>query len=199
MFFCQQLLDAKHIFHKCHLTEPQAKGVLDALNLVNSYYQPEVPETPQNNSHPSLVASLYSDRYSNMKLGSMPGEIEEELNENMLQNLLEEQISRELSGIAMVKSVEEENLGNLEDHQKRKEMFLECRSMWRKALIKSIEQELIETKNPKGADIMYLFFILFRRFFIFFSKACTLEWCMDVQQHVDHSISTPKKSFSYGL
>ena len=132
------------------MTEPQAREVFKALRLSNPTYQPHVPESHRPIKYPSLVESWYSDRISwDVKLNSVPGKLERELDEVKLQELFEEQISRELSGFTPIVSVENEKEDG-EENERRKKMFLDCRSEWRKALIASIEKELFEIKNSKG-------------------------------------------------
>lgn len=105
--------------------------------------------------YPALVKTWYSDRISlSAKLGSVSGKLERELDESKLKELFEAQISRELSGFTPLRSIEDEKEGS-EENEKRKAMFLECRSKWRKALIASIEKELLEIKNSKGTLLYF--------------------------------------------
>lgn len=132
------------------MTEPHAKGVFKALRLANPNYQPSVPESQNKIRYPTLVDSWYSDRTSlDAKLNSIPGKLERELDESKLKELFEEQISRELSGFTPIVSVEDEREGG-QENEKAKALFLECRREWGKALIESIEKELLEIKNTKG-------------------------------------------------
>ena len=123
---------------------------MKALRLVIPDYQPNTPESRSQIKYPTLVKSWYSDRVNlDEKLQSVPGKLERELDELRLKELFEQQILQELSGFTPIKSVEDDK-GDSEMNQRRKEMFLECRSKWRKALIESIEKELFEIKNSKG-------------------------------------------------
>lgn len=132
------------------MTEPQAKGVFKALRLANPNYQPSVPESQNQIRYPSLVESWYSSRISwDVKLNSVAGKLERELEELKLKELFDEQISRELSGFTPILSVED-NQEDSKENDKRKQMFLDYRSKWRKALIENIEKELFEIKNSKG-------------------------------------------------
>ncbi len=101
-------------------------------------------------SYPSLLKSWYTDRDNlDIKLKSVPGKLENELEESRLQELFEEQISRELSGFTPIMSIEDDNEENKEN-EKLKEMFLECRSKWKEALIESFEKDMFKTKNSQG-------------------------------------------------
>lgn len=155
----QQQLDINHIFYKCNLTEPQAKGVLKALQLVKPYYSPKVPESSDEVKYPALVKSWYLERGNvHPELNSVPGCLVNELDEAKLKELFEQQISKELSGFTPILSIESEKDISGEN-EKSKALFLECRDTWRKALIESIEKELIEIKNSKGT-VLLPFFIL---------------------------------------
>lgn len=132
------------------MTEPQAKGVANAIKLVNPHFRPTVDESQRQINYPSLVQSWYSDRNnSDIKLKSAPGRLERELNETRLHELFEEQISRELSGFTSILSIEDNNEDNKEN-EKLKEMFLECRNKWKEALVESFEKEMFKTQNTKG-------------------------------------------------
>ena len=157
--FFQQQLDINYIFHKCSLTEPQAKGVLKALQLVKPYYSPKVPESSDEVKYPALVKSWYLERDNvHQELNTVPGYLVNELDEAKLKELFEEQISKELSGFTPILSIEsEKDLSG--ENEKSKALFLECRDKWRKALIESIEKELIEIKNSKGTVLLLLFII----------------------------------------
>jgi len=146
-------LDINYIFHKCSLTEPQAKGVLKALQLVKPYYSPKVPESSDEVKYPALVKSWYLERDNvHQELNTVPGYLVNELDEAKLKELFEEQISKELSGFTPILSIEsEKDLSG--ENEKSKALFLECRDKWRKALIESIEKELIEIKNSKGKSV----------------------------------------------
>ena len=158
--FVQQQLDINHIFHKCSLTEPQAKGVLKALQLVKPYYSPKVPESSDEVKYPALVKSWYLERDNvHPELNTVPGYLVNELDEAKLKELFEEQISKELSGFTPILSIESEKDISGEN-EKSKALFLECRDKWRKALIESIEKELIEIKNSKGTVLLLLFIMV---------------------------------------
>ncbi|XP_068730519.1 DNA-directed RNA polymerase, mitochondrial-like [Montipora capricornis] len=145
--------DVKHIFHQCSLSEPQARGVLKALQLVKPHYTPVVPESLNQARYPSLVKSWYSDRNNlEAELKSDPGNLENKLDESKLKEFFEEQISREVSGLTPILSVENERDASGEN-EKSKAVFLACRSKWRKALILSIEKEMLEIKNSKGKSV----------------------------------------------
>lgn len=149
-FFLQQF-DVNHIFHKCCLTEMQAKGVANALKLVYPHYKPRITSESQTEiSYPSLLKSWYSNRENtDIKLKSVPGKLEREFDESRLLELFEEQISRELSGFTPILSIEESKEEDTEN-TRVKEMFLECRSKWKEALIKSFEKDMFKTKSAQG-------------------------------------------------
>lgn len=124
---------------------------MKALRLVIPDYQPSTPESQSQIKYPTLVKLWYSDRVNliDEKLQSVPGKLERELDQLRLKELFEQQIVQELSGFTPIKSVEDDK-GDSEMNQRRKEVFLECHSKWRKALIEGIEKELFEIKNSKG-------------------------------------------------
>lgn len=158
--FVQQQLNVNHIFHKCSLTEPQAKGVLKALQLVKPHYTPKVPEASDEVKYPALMKSWYLERGNvHPELNSVPGHLVNELDETKLKKLFEEQISKELSGFTPILSIESEKDISGEN-KKSKALFLECRDKWREALIESIEKELIEIKNSKGTVLLLLFILV---------------------------------------
>ena len=133
------------------MTETQAKGVANALKLVYPHYKPRITSESQTEiSYPSLLKSWYSDRENlDVKLKSVPGKLEREFDESRLLELFEEQISRELSGFTPILSIEESKEED-KDNTRVKEMFLECRSKWKEALVKSFEKDLFKTKNAQG-------------------------------------------------
>lgn len=132
------------------MTETQAKGVANALKLVNPQFRPIVTESQSEIKYPSLLKSWYTDRDNlDIELKSVPGKLEKELDEPRLQELFEEQITRELSGFTPVLSIEDDKERNMEN-DKLKEMFLECRSKWKEALIESFSNNLFKTKNKQG-------------------------------------------------
>ena len=132
------------------MTETQAKEVVNALKLVNPHFRPTVTGSQSEISYPSLLKSWYADRHNlDIKLKSVPGKLEKELEESRLQELFEEQISRELSGFTPILSIEDDKEENKEN-EKLKEMFLDCRSKWKEALIKSFENDMFKTKNSQG-------------------------------------------------
>ena len=107
-------------------------------------------------SYPTLLESWYSNRdHLDIKLKSVPGKLERELGESRQQELFEEQISRELSGFTPIMSIEDNKEQNKEN-QKLKEMFMNCRSKWKEALVKSFESEMYKTRYSKGAKLLYM-------------------------------------------
>lgn len=145
--------DVNNIFIKCCLTEPQAKGVSNAIKLVDPHFQPVVKEAHNQIRYPSLLKLWYSDRDNlDIKLKSVPGKLERELDESRLQELFEEQISRELSGFTPIMSIEDNKEQNTEN-QRLKEMFLDCRSKWKEALIKTFDNEMYKTRYSRGNRI----------------------------------------------
>lgn len=151
---CPQEFDVNNIFIKCCLTEPQAKGVSNAIKLVDPHFQPVVKEAHNQIRYPSLLKLWYSDRDNlDIKLKSVPGKLERELDESRLQELFEEQISRELSGFTPIMSIEDNKEQNTEN-QRLKEMFLDCRSKWKEALIKTFDNEMYKTRYSRGVRIL---------------------------------------------
>ncbi|XP_058961584.2 DNA-directed RNA polymerase, mitochondrial [Pocillopora verrucosa] len=149
----QKEFDVNNIFIKCCLTEPQAKGVSNAIKLVDPHFQPVVKEAHNQIRYPSLLKLWYSDRDNlDIKLKSVPGKLERELDESRLQELFEEQISRELSGFTPIMSIEDNKEQNTEN-QRLKEMFLDCRSKWKEALIKTFDNEMYKTRYSRGNRI----------------------------------------------
>ncbi|PFX31945.1 DNA-directed RNA polymerase, mitochondrial [Stylophora pistillata] len=145
--------DVNNIFIQCCLTAPEAKGVSNAIKLVNPHFRPVVKEAHNQIRYPSLLKSWYSDRENlDIKLKSVPGKLERELDESRLQELFEEQISRELSGFTPIMSIEDNEEQNKEN-QKLKEMFLACRSKWKEALIRTFENEMYKTRYTRGNRI----------------------------------------------
>lgn len=132
------------------MTETQAKGVANALKLVYPHYKPSITTESQSEiSYPSLLKSWYTNRENiDIKLRSVPGKLEREFDETRLLELFEEQISRELSGFTPILSIEDNKEEDTEN-KKLKEMFLECRTKWKEALIKSFE-DMFKTKNVQG-------------------------------------------------
>lgn len=132
------------------MTETQAKGVANALKLVYPHYKPSITTESQSEiSYPSLLKSWYTNRENiDIKLRSVPGKLEREFDETRLLELFEEQISRELSGFTPILSIEDNKEEDTEN-KKLKEMFLECRTKWKEALIKSFE-DMFKTKNAQG-------------------------------------------------
>lgn len=129
----------------------QAKGVTNALKLVYTHYKPRITSESQTEiSYPSLLKSWYSNRENtDIKLKSVPGKLEREFDESRLLELFEEQIARELSGFTPILSIEESKEEDTEN-TRVKELFLECRSKWKEALIKSFEKDMFKTKNTQG-------------------------------------------------
>ena len=146
-----------HLFHKCSLTETQAKGVANALKLAYPHYKPRITSDSRSEiSYPSLLKEWYANRKNtDIKLKSVPGKLEREFDESRLLELFEEQISRELSGFTPILSIEVSKKEDTENNR-LKEMFLECRSKWKEALIKSFEKDMFKTKNAQGkCNILY--------------------------------------------
>lgn len=133
------------------MTETQAKGVSNALKLVYPHYKPRITSESQSEiSYPSLLKEWYTNRENvDIKLKSVRGKLEREFDESRLLELFEEQISRELSGFTPIQSIEDSKEEDTENKQ-LKEMFLECRSKWKEALIKSFETDMFKTKNAQG-------------------------------------------------
>ena len=129
----------------------QAEGVANALKLVYPHYKPRITSESQTEiSYPSLLKSWYSNRENtDIKLKSVPGKLERKFDESRLLELFEEQIARELSGFTPILSIEESKEEDTEN-TRVKEMFLECRSKWKDALIKSFEKDMFKTKNTQG-------------------------------------------------
>lgn len=140
------------------MTETQAKGVANALKLVYPHYKPRITSESQSEiSYPSLLKEWYANRENvDIKLKSVPGKLEREFDESILLERFEEQISRELSGFTPILSIEVSKEEDTEN-KRLKEMFLECRSKWKEALIKSFEKDMFKTKNAQGKCSSLLF------------------------------------------
>jgi hypothetical protein len=123
---------------------------MHALKLVNPNYQATIPPEYHKMHYPSLVKPLYDKMAKGMdeNMASYEGKFEKEFNELEFKTLLEEQLSRELCGVTVIKSVEQ--VQEREDETKRlKGMYEEWRQKWKTTLMKLIEVELQEIKDGK--------------------------------------------------